>query len=1383
MTDKFVIMEKASMAGRVLLPSKKNPRVKRWFRTGSKKEEENIREYGYPRRRAAGGIARAKLAKQVLMAESSTRVSLMHSTEFAAWTKMKANFAAHGIKEVFVEGRGEKKEDAVDAVINEIDKIENRLGAFDGKGLLTVSCGKALAGHVKAAYDSFYVILRFSAAYEESAAHEYGHFLWYESIFADSYRKAGAKGKEQFPNQIVSTQGGFISTYKDMTDQQVGAIRLNNYLIRDEIQPRIQKKLKYVRKDSDPGGISSYLNDITDEIINFGEERALGQPKSEVSPQKEAYRELMYALNDYYARDIAKNPFYDRYSTKYMAYCLDPNEMFARAIGNYVEQPWKDPVAATLVKNEEIKRVVEKEGYLYGGFHEGTEEYQKIISDWVDKYVKTGIVKSFVIEKSKRVFVPAAKGRKAYYRTDPRERKVELDPRTAAEEEITDLVQRCNFKKLYYKPEMVEDPTKVLQVLTEHLQKLEKTLQVDGRGELSIEIGDLSGTSAGASYFKHDITIKIDKKYLNTFSHEYGHFLYDKDIGDIEKNFEMPLLRLIETKEDLTEDRIRKMFENWATTWVPKNKAGQAYKELVTSLGSYYAKNVETLRNYPRFVKEIGAGFQERVKYFFDLNEMFARAVDTYVEKAVFKTFAFVDNNEEYYSIVNAWGDKYLKTGIVKAIPQTAARLVIIETDYGPYDSWAAFPATTRPIRARGTQTPEEKEKEDELDKKVNKQTDETRNKMETATSRYPSYGTPGVETEFIKAEVHRRGGPRRTKHGLVMVKPHPMKVAEDKQPWLEHGFADIAKEQGKRIDLKGAVAAWQEYNALPEHTRNTEIPLHRQYLKEVVESFLGSSEEKGLEPEDITAKLAELSKEIGKSYVILEKSRREKPFFTYTSLANEKWNELTREAMKTFKVFFDLENNDPKVNREIVVPQNEWKPIKCKFKCEMWRAGGDWQIPVLYFKCQLIEGYAFGVETYRDSGLFVYIPGKTEGNSHLTPGKEGKWYAPDDEHYKKEIDPEPNERKCWESLNKYLKELVDKEVEKVKAERPPEQRVEGEELGKGMNDWIRKAAEQFIKNSMPITKSKPGLVLVPSKKNPRVKRWMQMQLPFEREMIEEKKIFENTKDYFESGQIVKHKKFDGGANETVKIQIKDDGNGILKPAKGEYDGLRSGIKTGSYYVREAAAYSVAKIVGMDDMVPETYIRKDPKYGKASVQQWIEHADNGRFYDVSDVDDDSIARAAIFDFVLGNTDRYSLNWLQLPEFNDEGRPLLDVPHKLFLIDNGLILSTRKFESRMEFLGEAQHRRLNISWEEVDKYKNNWPQIAGTLQAMGIEIEAINDARERLALFETTRQNLEHKNALFGGFEELQTVYDEWKYMEEVPPEEEEEDPADKKLSY
>lgn len=155
-----------------------------------------------------------------------------------------------------------------------------------------------------------------------------------------------------------------------------------------------------------------------------------------------------------------------------------------------------------------------------------------------------------------------------------------------------------------------------------------------------------------------------------------------------------------------------------------------------------------------------------------------------------------------------------------------------------------------------------------------------------------------------------------------------------------------------------------------------------------------------------------------------------DKGFFSYSQMESGLWRDLVVDAKKSFNIFFDLENDyTKKVQRIIEIPQTEWEHRKCKFKCEMYSAGGDWEMPIIYFRCQLIDGYAFELSTYGKSH-FIFIPGKTEGNSYLVKGKKESWIAPDNNDYKKGIDPEIDETKCWSSLKDYLKDLVDKEIE-----------------------------------------------------------------------------------------------------------------------------------------------------------------------------------------------------------------------------------------------------------------------------------------------------------------------------------------------------------------
>lgn len=151
---------------------------------------------------------------------------------------------------------------------------------------------------------------------------------------------------------------------------------------------------------------------------------------------------------------------------------------------------------------------------------------------------------------------------------------------------------------------------------------------------------------------------------------------------------------------------------------------------------------------------------------------------------------------------------------------------------------------------------------------------------------------------------------------------------------------------------------------------------------------------------------------------------------FDYTNLARKEWRKLLNDANKEFGISFDDENDEAIATREIIIEQDFWEGTKCKFTCEMRKAGGDWQCSVVYFRCQLTKGYA----NIPIDGLFIFIPSKDEGNSHLEKTEKG-FIAPDSNGPKAK-QPKPNEKLCWTSLNKYLDKLVKEEIDKVKKNR-----------------------------------------------------------------------------------------------------------------------------------------------------------------------------------------------------------------------------------------------------------------------------------------------------------------------------------------------------------
>lgn len=163
----------------------------------------------------------------------------------------------------------------------------------------------------------------------------------------------------------------------------------------------------------------------------------------------------------------------------------------------------------------------------------------------------------------------------------------------------------------------------------------------------------------------------------------------------------------------------------------------------------------------------------------------------------------------------------------------------------------------------------------------------------------------------------------------------------------------------------------------------------------------------------------------------------RDKHFFNYKDLSEEMWHKKIKEAQDKYKVHFDLENDYDIAQREVDIPQDEWEHFKhVKFRCELYSAGGDWEDPVLYFRCQLRDGYAR--DLHKDD-CFIYIPCQAEGNTNLVQGKNDEWHAStDDDHResKTKADTKPNEYKAWQGLKKYLSKLVKDEIEQIRKNR-----------------------------------------------------------------------------------------------------------------------------------------------------------------------------------------------------------------------------------------------------------------------------------------------------------------------------------------------------------
>lgn len=230
-----------------------------------------------------------------------------------------------------------------------------------------------------------------------------------------------------------------------------------------------------------------------------------------------------------------------------------------------------------------------------------------------------------------------------------------------------------------------------------------------------------------------------------------------------------------------------------------------------------------------------------------------------------------------------------------------------------------------------------------------------------------------------------------------------------------------------------------------------------------------------------------------------------------------------------------------------------------------------------------------------------------------------------------------------------------------------------------------------------------------------------QLSFPFYKKEIPSPSPLKRT---LTKGEITDSEKFFGGCNETHKVRLKDNGDAIFKSMKGERKDLRAGIPVGQYYKRESLAYEIAKMVGIDNLIPETYVRKDPKHGKGSIQKWINDAKIG--YD-GEFKNEDLEKAAVFDWILGNTDRHGGNFLE-----KDGN--------LFLIDNGLILSNRRYEITIfnDILEKCKRYNLLVPLDLLSKFFEKKQEIVTLLNKRKINSKAINLMLERMDLLSEVR---------------------------------------------
>lgn len=193
-----------------------------------------------------------------------------------------------------------------------------------------------------------------------------------------------------------------------------------------------------------------------------------------------------------------------------------------------------------------------------------------------------------------------------------------------------------------------------------------------------------------------------------------------------------------------------------------------------------------------------------------------------------------------------------------------------------------------------------------------------------------------------------------------------------------------------------------------------------------------------------------------------------------------------------------------------------------------------------------------------------------------------------------------------------------------------------------------------------------------------------------------------------------------GGVSETQRIEFEDGTVGVFKPGDGE-GGTRTNITRGYQTEREVGAWEVAKVVGMDDLVTPT-IATEIDGREGALLAWRDGTEamnlsNSEMYDGSQ----DLQRGAMFDYVIGNEDRHSGNWMV-----EEG--------KLQLIDHGLSFPDKKGDAwgNRQFVDQAKENFGSYDVKELaTPYIEAQSKIAERLSAIGLPSGSIDGVNRRI----------------------------------------------------
>lgn len=142
-------------------------------------------------------------------------------------------------------------------------------------------------------------------------------------------------------------------------------------------------------------------------------------------------------------------------------------------------------------------------------------------------------------------------------------------------------------------------------------------------------------------------------------------------------------------------------------------------------------------------------------------------------------------------------------------------------------------------------------------------------------------------------------------------------------------------------------------------------------------------------------------------------KKNKDEEIFNYNTVIENAWYEPKKNAQDFQKIHFDFENDESTGQKKrFFLKKNLRKnqPVKYEIQAELYIAGGDWEMGVMYFRIEFTRQYGILSNKYcknpeyvwdvadeygnlKSGSQFVLIPPVEAGNK-LVKGDNDNWFA-----------------------------------------------------------------------------------------------------------------------------------------------------------------------------------------------------------------------------------------------------------------------------------------------------------------------------------------------------------------------------------------------------